>query len=200
MSKRFIICIATLLVGLMAEAQPFELGFISGTSVNGTCQIDMGADIAYQFSPFGSLEIGFGAGLRYARPLHQEFKSIHDGIVQDVEITFSNELALPIFARVRYTIPKNIFFQVDAGYRFALINMVWWYPEKTLSGEFFEPQIGYRFDQRRSLSIGASLQHCPRIKRYNISSGSGESYSSWGEYERSKIWRPVAFIKYAKTL
>ena len=198
-NKLLTLVAALFMTCLYANAQPFELGLSTGTSVNGTCQIDIGADMAYIFSIAGGLDMGIGAGLKFARPIYKVTHNDRFGRQYD-EREYANELAVPFFGRIRYSIPNGVFFQADAGYRIALVDLVWWFPGWNLSGEYFEPQVGYRLDTKRSLSIGASLQHCPCRDHITTESGSGESYIMTGQESSVKIWRPVAFIKYSITL
>lgn len=204
MKKRFCILLAVLTFGFTASGQPFELGLLAGTSLNGTGQVDFGMDIAYMHPLTTHLEIGAGAGIRYARPLFEITyrDKTKDGVTtHTVTKDYFNEMAVPFFARVRYSLPKKFYLQTDAGYRFALLEILDWFftPEaKEMSGVYFEPQVGYMLDPKRSLAIGVSIQNSFYIKRdVNDDWDAGH----FGERVRYHyIWRPVAFVRYCKSL
>ena len=199
MKKILFFLFATFVTGSLAYSQPFELGLTTGTSVNSTCHIDIGTDVSYLFSAAQGLELGFGAGVRYARPICQFIHHNRYGNEYD-EINYAIELAAPIYGRARYTTRSNLFLQVDAGYRIALIDLLWGFQSWPLSGEYYEPQVGYKFDIKRSLTLGCSIQHCPLANRLDLEGGSGESYYSFGKNELIKIWRPIIFVRYFKKL
>ena len=60
MNKRFCLTLAAMFLGVAAAAQPFELGVSTGTSVNGSSQVDTGIDISYIFTIMPDLELGLG--------------------------------------------------------------------------------------------------------------------------------------------
>ncbi len=204
MKKRFCILLAVLTLEFTASGQPFELGVLAGTSLNGTSQVDFGMDIAYMHPLTTHLEIGAGAGIRYARPLFEMTyrDETKDGVTtHTVTKDYFNEMAVPFFARVRYSLPKKFYLQTDAGYRFALLEILDWFftPEaKEMSGVYFEPQVGYMLDPKRSLTIGVSIQNSFFIKRETIQDWDAGHFNSM--YRTHRIWRPVAVVRYCKSL
>lgn len=204
MKKRFCILLAVLTFGFTAPGQPFELGVLTGSSLNGTSQVDFGLDIAYMYPLTTHLEIGAGAGIRYARPLFEisDLNETRDGVsTHTVTKDYFNEMAVPFFARVRYSLPQSFYLQTDAGYRFALLEILEWFftPEaKRMSGVYFEPQVGYMLDPKRSLAIGVSIQNSFYIKRDVNDDWDAGHFGSRVRYHY--IWRPIAFVRYCKSL
>lgn len=193
-----------LLLGTAAFGQPFELGVLAGTSLNGTSQVDFGLDIAYMHPVTSRLEIGAGAGSRYARPLFEitNLDRAKDGIhTHTVTKDYFNEIAIPFFARVRYSLPKRLCLQADAGYRFALVEVLdgFFTPEaKAMSGVYFEPQIGFMLDAKRSLTFGVSIQNSLYKKKDTTENRDEGSFESIVKHHN--LWRPVAFVRYCKSL
>ena len=203
MKKLFITLILAAMTALASDGQPLELGINLGTSVNGYSQIDVGADLAYIFPLKSNLEIGLGAGLRYARPLYEIINTsviTASSSTVDTDKIYANEISIPIFGRVRYSASDKLFFQMDAGYRFALFSTEEFFPIPAFdrSGVYFEPQVGYRFDNRRSLSLGVSHQCSYLSDRIKIDHQVKDQY--FGHYQKRDICRPVAFLRYTKSL
>lgn len=204
MNKRILLATVALLLVTAAYGQPFELGVLAGTSLNGTSQVDFGMDIAYMYPLTTHLEIGAGAGIRYARPLYEisDLNKTRDGVsTHTVTKDYFNEMAVPFFARIRYSLPQRFYLQTDAGYRFALLEILEWFftPEaKRMSGVYFEPQVGYMLDPKRSLAIGVSIQNSFYIKRDVNDDWDAGHFGARVRYHY--IWRPVAFVRYCKSL
>ena len=206
MNKRILLTIVALLMGTAAFGQPFELGFQAGTSVNGSSQVDIGLDIAYVFPVAPNLELGLGTGLRYARPMTQKIRTFtvteDNPFSERVSREFLNEFSIPLFARIRYSATDRLFIQADAGYKFTIISFefddgIYFTPEN-LSSFYFEPQLGYRLDNKRSLSVGVSHQLCDIAHILKINDHVRGTESSTHMTIASA--RPVAFIKYTKAL
>ena len=205
MNKRLFLLLTILTIGYTAAGQPFELGVGLGTSLNGTNQVDFGLDMAYMYPITTRLEIGGGAGIRYARPLFEktDLYRTKDGIqTHTVTKDFFNEIAVPFFARIRYSLPRRFYLQTDAGYRFALMEIIdgWYFAPETqaMSGVYFEPQAGFRLDPKRSLAIGVSIKNSTLIKREVT-----EDWDAGHEHLKTRthhIWLPVAFVRYCKSL
>lgn len=206
MNKRYLLAIVAMLMGTAAFGQHFELGFQAGTSVNGSSQVDIGLDIAYVFPVAPNLELGLGTGLRYARPMTQKIRTFtvteDNPFSERVSREFLNEFSIPLFARIRYSATDRLFIQADAGYKFTIISFefdegIYFTPEN-LSGFYFEPQLGFRLDERRSLSVGVSHQLCNIEYVLEINDYVRGTESSTHMTIASA--RPVAFIKYTKAL
>ena len=206
MNKRILLAIVALLMGTAAFGQPFELGFQAGTSVNGSSQADAGLDIAYVFPVAPNLELGFGTGLRYARPMTQKIRTFtvteENPFSERVSRVFLNEFSIPLFGRIRYSATNNLFIQADAGYKFTIISFgfddgIYFTPEN-LSSFYFEPQLGYRLDNKRTLSVGVSHQLCDIAHILIINDH--VSGTERNTHMTIASARPVAFIRYCKSL
>ena len=109
--KKILVILVALLLGSFAYAQPFELGFVAGTSLNRSCQVDAGADIAWMYSTEHRIDFGIGTGLRYARPMHRINRDAAGPVTRD----YSNELGVPVFGRLRYWFSEEFFAQAEVG-------------------------------------------------------------------------------------
>ena len=205
--KKFLLSfILTIFTGLAAFGQPFELGLQAGTSVNGSSQVDAGLDIAYVLPVAPNLELGLGTGLRYARPMTQKIRTLTVTEANPFSEKWSkkilNEFSIPLFGRIRYSATNNLFIQADAGYKFTIISFLFddgiYFTPENLSGFFFEPQLGYRLDNKRSLSVGVSHQLCDIALILKTEDYVNDRHSV--THMTIASVRPVAFIKYTKAL
>lgn len=207
MNKRFCLTLAAMFLGVAAAAQPFELGVSTGTSVNGSSQVDTGIDISYIFTIMPDLELGLGTGMRYARPLYNKTTTRiitnKDGTTADntnVDKMFLNEITIPMFVRIRYSATHNLFLQADAGHRFRLFSIIDYFPvPESVTGWFIDPQIGYRLSPKRAISLGLQLQGGKHHEiHHTIDRTDGVRISSHSKLNNTV--RPIAFIRYTKSL
>ena len=207
MNKRFCLTLAAMFLGVAAAAQPFELGVSTGTSVNGSSQVDTSIDISYIFTIMPDLELGLGTGMRYARPLYDKkttrIITNKDGTTADntnVDKMFLNEITIPMFVRIRYSATHNLFLQADAGHRFRLFSIIDYFPvPESVTGWFIDPQIGYRLSPKRAISLGLQLQGGKHHEiHHTIDRTDGVRISSHSKLNNTV--RPIAFIRYTKSL
>lgn len=207
MNKRFCLTLAAMFLGVAAAAQPFELGVSTGTSVNGSSQVDTSIDISYIFTIMPDLELGLGTGMRYARPLYNKTTTRiitnKDGTTADntnVDKMFLNEITIPMFVRIRYSATHNLFLQADAGHRFRLFSIIDYFPvPESVTGWFIDPQIGYRLSPKRAISLGLQLQGGKHHEiHHTIDRTDGVRISSHSKLNNTV--RPIAFIRYTKSL
>ena len=211
MKKRIFLCLAAFFIGFVASAQSFELGLSAGTSAY--CRIDAGADFALVFPTSTGFDFGGGAGLRFANPLNSintSLNTVEANLTKKRDYD-SHDLTIPVFARIRYNSPFNLFLQVDGGYRLGLVNIA---PEEvyynsdtllggsahmekaTFHGFYIEPQGGYRFNGGNILSIGLTLQQHTWQSLNTIITDTGNSTST----KTSHGLVPIVFIKYGFVL
>jgi hypothetical protein len=157
-----------------------ELGLSAGTSLKGLNQVDTRIDFAWAFEVGPGLDLGFGTGLRYARPMHALKET--DGV--KVNEDYVNGLGLPLFIRLRYSFPGNFFIQADTGYQLGLLTLDigkgYFYPFpgcRSLSGLFVEPQAGFSIAPGKTISFGLSLQDRKFLHQIQSGSLNSENYS-----------------------
>lgn len=197
--KKTLVCLVSIMAGVIMYAQTFELGLIAGSSVNLSCLADVGADMAMVISTSGGFDFGLGTGLRFASPISRITMDDTKNSAEVVSRVYSGDLTLPLFVRFRYRFPANLFVQSDVGYRFGLLSVLYgtgWAPSNSkksmFSGVLIEPQVGFHISDRSSLSFGMTLQRYARgeAHRYSV------AYSSNYTYETVDRWSPIAFIKF----
>ena len=199
--KRFLALMAAFSLGLIAHGQSFELGFTAGSAVDLSCQIDAGADAAWIWEALPGLDLGFGTGLRYARPMSRKNLRIK-GPEEKVERGWSNELSVPLFGRIRYRFPGTFFLMADAGYRLGGIHvndgfLAGGYGNSAaLHGFYVEPQCGFHLGSRYALGLGLTLHQATR----GDSTLTISEDKITEEYHAIQTWSPIAFVRFSMFL
>ena len=186
-----------LLGSVFAYGQKFELGFQAGTSVNRTCLVDVGADVAWTWGGESGLSCGAGLGLRYSRPV-TDIKAQSAASGESARRDYLNELSIPVFGRFRYRFPGSVFLMADAGYRIPIYyigdHVVGRRLSTAFSGLYVEPQVGFSLGPGSSLALGCSIQRTEIGVRTQETTDSSVVFN----YRAETSGSPVLFLRFIR--
>lgn len=199
--KKIFITLGFVLIALSMGAQnsiSYSAEFVVGVGVGKGPLATLTPQFIAQYDFWGGLRVGGGIGIRYAMPCNQYLSKnkTHDR-------NFSNEIDIPLFFRFGYDM-GNFYANIDAGYAIGVLafdglgSVPGGLKESSYDGVFVEPQIGWRFGERRALAIGLLWQQSNLDNHIRTESGimGTPSYSVSESVKNEDLLTPAITLRY----